>query len=994
MPRVPERPESLADLDLMKRLKRLSEGDATWHADGHSLGLHEREVCGLLHSNLVGLIDRCVSPLLDRIAAREMQTFTMHDRNHGLKVAHLMWQIIKPSRRELLTPAEIAFLIVAAYFHDLGMALSDEERHARLQQGSDLWDRLDPQSVYFDSIEKLKLLASKDAREEAVAEAIYQIQQAQEALLCIDVRERHATRQRYEEIVRSLQAMHETDPVNIPDIHSALSFDRDSYENKLIDVCVSHNQEAYALLDHDPSNVDQWRFPIEYPVGCCTADTRLVASALRLADILDFDRERTPAVLFHYLLPRSGSPVDNVSIREWAKHLAISSWEIQDGKLIFRARSPTALIHHTIVQFCRAIEDEIAKTASAFGDEEWPFSIQPQVHAAIEASGYRYVPYKFSLDEERIYELVLGEKIYRNRLDAVRELVQNAVDACKLRDALMRCHDTSALPSNIRRIIIRYEEPTAERDSPTISITDTGVGMNRYIIENFFLKLGQSYYRSSDFLQTRALLRKQNLDFKPISEFGIGFASVFMLGDRVEVETASWIGDRNDKRKRVMRIDGLGRLIEVYEDPNTALPHFHGTKITIHLAKRASREPPLWDEIVSYLRRTCVNLPYSIVLEHVTQVQIVESAIDPQGLQIQIPEHLRNTTMTIPVHDHQNGLDGEIVIFHEREGAAAERRLTDEIAIRSAEQEDQLGPQTALLRGGFYVRAVPGLPEFILSPSAIARIEVSKDRTHANLLPATNLARTTLAQETDIASAVFRLWLEALLQKLPKIEKHPIGSPNVDSKLILSADWLERYSALDLYKLAKSCWVSAWRNTTGARDAIKNWEMGLGKPIQVARTYSRSLYWNIFELILPNFTELQIDEDRYYFSPLRKGWRTELKGNHNFIKTPSGWGHFASYVGRKAPFLWAAASGHRFLNKKYQQRFSDFAVAERSRLRDLLSDLSANKSAGRQTRLSNSDIDLVKRIIAVAGSLTIERFGEEYKVADLYGRIYSKRRRR
>jgi hypothetical protein len=367
MPRIPERPPTAADLDLIKRLTALSEGNATWHQDGHELGPHERAACAELYGNLNALLDRCLHPLMDRVTSREMQGFTMHDRGHGLKVAHLMWHIIAPSRRELLTPSEIALLVIAAHFHDLGMGLSDDERQGRLKSDSDLWDKLDSQSLYFDAIEKLKALANVGAPASAAAEAIYQVQQAQEALLCTDTRERHATRERYQEIIGLLHAMYEDDPINIPNIHGALSFDGDSYEDKLIDICISHNQDAYALLDRDPSNVDQWRFPQDYPVGCCTADTRLIAAALRLADILDFDRERTPAVLFHYLLPRSGDPADNVSIREWVKHLAISNWEIQDGRTIFRARSSSALVHHTIIEFCRTIEDEISSTLSVFG---------------------------------------------------------------------------------------------------------------------------------------------------------------------------------------------------------------------------------------------------------------------------------------------------------------------------------------------------------------------------------------------------------------------------------------------------------------------------------------------------------------------------------------------------------------------------------------------------------------------------------------------------
>jgi molecular chaperone HtpG len=235
------------------------------------------------------------------------------------------------------------------------------------------------------------------------------------------------------------------DRVHIPDIRAALSFDADSYLEKLIDVCVSHNEDAHVLMDRDPTNFDQWRFPTQYPIGCCIADVRFVAAVLRIADILDFDRERTPPVLYYYLLPRSADPSENVSVREWSKHLSISNWEIEAEKVVFRGRSPNALIHHAIVEFCHTIEGEISRTRGIFADEEWPICVKPNVEAVIETSGYRYIPYRFSLDEERIYELLMGRNIYERPLDALRELVQNAVDACLLRDAhaLLRRFDCS-----------------------------------------------------------------------------------------------------------------------------------------------------------------------------------------------------------------------------------------------------------------------------------------------------------------------------------------------------------------------------------------------------------------------------------------------------------------------------------------------------------------------------------------------------------------------
>jgi molecular chaperone HtpG len=436
---LPDSPGHLRDLDLMKLLASYGEGQATWFEDGRELGARERSACQRLYANLTNFVEASLHPLMDRVTAREMQGFTMHDRHHGLKVAHLMWHILAASRRKLLSPGEIALLVSSAHFHDLGMGLSDDERKERLNSSSSLWDTVDPDSEYSKALARLTTFAqSGTAATTITQDAIFQVQQAQEALLCLDCRERHATRSRYEQIINSLVDFHKADPSKIGDPKTALAFDGDSFEDKLIEICISHNEDAHVLLDPDPNNFDQLRFPTQYPIGCCVADTRLVAAALRLADILDFDRERTPPVLFHYLLPQSDDPRENMSVREWSKHLAISNWQIESEKITFRGRSPSAFIHHVIVEFCHTIEDEIRRTKSIYADDDWPFVLKPSVLAAIEATGYRYLPYRFSLDEQRVYDLLMGKNLYRERLDAVRELVQNAVDACKLRDSLMQ----------------------------------------------------------------------------------------------------------------------------------------------------------------------------------------------------------------------------------------------------------------------------------------------------------------------------------------------------------------------------------------------------------------------------------------------------------------------------------------------------------------------------------------------------------------------------
>jgi hypothetical protein len=95
--RLPQLPNSTAELDLMKRLRAYADGAESWF-DG-PIGSNETRSLNILHANIVSFLDELVHPLLDRINAREMSGFTMHDKKHGLKVAHLMWHIIEPERR-------------------------------------------------------------------------------------------------------------------------------------------------------------------------------------------------------------------------------------------------------------------------------------------------------------------------------------------------------------------------------------------------------------------------------------------------------------------------------------------------------------------------------------------------------------------------------------------------------------------------------------------------------------------------------------------------------------------------------------------------------------------------------------------------------------------------------------------------------------------------------------------------------------------------------
>src|SRR5689334_8549578 len=108
---IPETPSTVAALDLMKQLDAYANGETTWTVDSSAIGTATKQACRTLHTNLINLTEGVFAFILDRVTAREMEMFTMHDRVHGRKVAHLMWHILKPERRGRLTPPEIGLLI-------------------------------------------------------------------------------------------------------------------------------------------------------------------------------------------------------------------------------------------------------------------------------------------------------------------------------------------------------------------------------------------------------------------------------------------------------------------------------------------------------------------------------------------------------------------------------------------------------------------------------------------------------------------------------------------------------------------------------------------------------------------------------------------------------------------------------------------------------------------------------------------------------------------
>ncbi|MDB6134923.1 MAG: heat shock protein Hsp90 [Verrucomicrobiales bacterium] len=202
----------------------------------------------------------------------------------------------------------------------------------------------------------------------------------------------------------------------------------------------------------------------------------------------------------------------------------------------------------------------------------------------------------FQAEVRQLLDIVINS-LYTDREIFVRELVSNAADSLeKLRH--LRLTEPSVFESEKEPEI----EITSDAEAKTLTITDYGIGMTR---EELIRNLGTIAHSG-----TKAFL--QNLEAgaqaagNVIGRFGVGFYSVFMVADRVEVFTHSW---REDGESLLWTSDGRGGF-DVAEAPG----QHRGCRIVIHL-KEEHAEFAAKGRVKTILERYSNFVPFPILLD-------------------------------------------------------------------------------------------------------------------------------------------------------------------------------------------------------------------------------------------------------------------------------------------------------------------------------------------------------------------------------------------
>jgi hypothetical protein len=291
----------------------------------------------------------------------------------------------------------------------------------------------------------------------------------------------------------------------------------------------------------------------------------------------------------------------------------------------------------------------------------WRYVDQSQVAAV----NFMAQHFQFTFDQEKILDLLTGHTLYNDADVVVRELVQNSLDAVRLQ-ALA----TNSDAAESGRIDLFWDS-----GAKVLEVLDNGTGMTQEIIENHLLKVGSSRYQDQAF-------QEKYPDFAPISRFGIGVLSTFMLADIVEIVTVS--PEEEEGRRLLLRdVHGryLVRFVDKARDDDAIRIGEHGTLVRLTLRTSANIA-----DAVEVARRWVVvpAAPVSIVVDGGTPQRVgfvslkdaLEDAVDrfrraagPESeyggeAKIEVREEsLEGTTVAYAVRWNQHFEEWEFVQF-------------------------------------------------------------------------------------------------------------------------------------------------------------------------------------------------------------------------------------------------------------------------------------------------------------------------------------------
>lgn len=489
--------------------------------------------------------------------------YTKHDISHiDFMLDSLDW-IIPEETQAKLTPANWLMLTLSIYFHDLGMLVTKEEFKERKKSSFPSYKQsiLDGQ-FGLDYRDKILALKNEDTQDRFIYQEL--------------VRRTHAERIKYW-ILEEPNPHFQHELQVIVEIKKLISNIDYMFRRDLALICESHHLSD--LDDFDKYKPNQQYGPSKDEI----VNLHYSALILRTADLLHITSDRTPSIEFNLI-----NPTDPISQEEWAKQRAVKTIRPQikknkegvaDDSIPKDTLEIIALFEEEkgffgLVSYINYANKQLKENykyneaANKLFGNTFNYPWRNIDDSNIETKDFEKRQFEFVLDQTKILDLLVGHTLYNDSTVVLRELTQNGIDASKLKK-----HELDSEGKGFGynpEIKIKWEEKTRE-----LSFLDNGTGMTLEIIQNHLLKVGSSRYQDESF-------KKKYPNFSPISRFGIGLLTCFLIADDIDILTKS-----NESEKAILlkikKVHGKYLLKYLSIDKVCNELKKHGTEIKLYV---------------------------------------------------------------------------------------------------------------------------------------------------------------------------------------------------------------------------------------------------------------------------------------------------------------------------------------------------------------------------------------------------------------------------
>lgn len=546
---------------------------------------------------LVGTLLRLESSVEDLLAyvTVAFPHYTRHTLPHSIEIVDQVGKVLLahdgtwvPGTE--MTSAEIYLLACAALLHDAGMVTPEPEQ-AKILRSAEWSDWVDRgRTAELDDIRSRLSDDTADDGERFVANV------ALRRMIADFVRRAHHE--------RSASLVLGESP--LPD----LSLGDRRVTRVVAELCRSHGLPRQDLSD-------DVRFPCHTDLLGDPVDVRFVAILLRLGDLLDMSHDRGCP-----LTAWAVGGVDANSAAHWSQYDSISHQASSPTAIEVRAEASTEDEYRLLRDWCTWICDEIAGIHSLLARSArhatWrpPESTMETLRPTIRvepAEDADFVPSEWRLDVDPalVVDRFAASVHQDPRRGTLIELLQNALDAtrCAAVEA-SRAEDgtpetnPTRLPRELRQdfpisitLAERTDPETAETRQELI-VEDRGIGMSPSDVTEYLLQVGRSFYATRSF--------RERYGFSPVSQFGVGFLTVFRLGTSVTVET------RNETVGEAVHFTVTHPSSYVVRRPSSQ--QAPGTRVTIRLA-----EPIPQGFVSTHLLRSATFVEFPLVIDDLGQ---------------------------------------------------------------------------------------------------------------------------------------------------------------------------------------------------------------------------------------------------------------------------------------------------------------------------------------------------------------------------------------